>query len=46
MEENERSTTSPPEAIYEATTPPGQGELDEEALAKSRDRLELAAGAH
>ncbi len=46
MEENNSSTTTPPDAIHEATTPPGQGVVDEEAVRKSRAALELAAGAH
>ena len=39
------STTSPPGGrTHEATTPPGQGDLDEDAAAKSRDGLERAGG--
>ena len=44
MDEQQKTTTSPPDKIYEATTPPGQGELDQEAFDKARERLEFAAG--
>lgn len=42
----ERPTiTSPPGGkTHEATSPPGQGDLDEEAVEKSREALERAAG--
>ena len=41
------STTSPPGGkTHEATTPPGQGDLDEEAADKSREGLEQAGGGH
>ena len=37
--------TSPPGGkTHEATTPPGRGDLDEDAAAKSREGLERAAG--
>ena len=43
--EERPSITSPPGGkTHEATTPPGQGELDEEATDKSREGLERAAG--
>ncbi len=47
-EESERgSITSPPGGkTHEATTPPGQGELDEDAADKSRENLDRAAGGH
>ena len=39
--------TSPPaEARNQATAPPGNGELDEPALAQGLDRLEQAGGGH
>jgi hypothetical protein len=42
MDEREKrdksSITSPPDKTHEATTPPGQGELDQEALEKGRER--------
>jgi len=41
----EPSITSPPGGkTHEATTPPGQGELDEEAAEKAREALDRAAG--
>jgi len=43
--EERPSITSPPGGkTHEATTPPGQGDLDEEAAGKSREGLERAAG--
>ena len=44
MDEQKKTTTSPPEKIHEATKPAGQGELDKEAFEKARERLEFAAG--
>ena len=44
MEEKPKDTTSPPDAIHEATRPPGQGELDQEALDKGRERLAQLLG--
>jgi hypothetical protein len=46
--ESERpSITSPPGGkTHEATTPPGQGDLDEDAAEKSRENLERAGGGH
>jgi hypothetical protein len=41
------STTSPLGGkTHEATKPPGQGDVDEDALQKSRDGLEQAGGGH
>ena len=41
------SITSPPGGkTHEAPTPPGQGELDEEAAGKSREGLDRAGGGH
>lgn len=46
-DERAKETTSPPGGkTHEATTPPGQGELDEEALDEARERLEQAGGGH
>ena len=43
--EERPSITSPPGGkTHEATTPPGQGDLDEEAADKSREGLERATG--
>ena len=41
------STTSPPEGkTHEATTPPGQGDRDEDAIRKGEEGLEQAGGGH
>jgi len=46
-ENEEKSSTSPPDGkTHEATTPPGQGDRDEEAVEKSEDGLEQAGGGH
>ncbi len=45
--EERPSITSPPGGkTHEATTPPGQGDLDQEAVDKSREGLERASGGH
>jgi hypothetical protein len=39
--------TSPPGGkTHEATTPPGQGDLDDDAAEKSREGLDRAGGGH
>ena len=41
------SSTSPPDGkTHEATTPPGQGDLDEDATRKAEDKLDQAGGGH
>lgn len=46
-DEQRPSVTSPPGGkTHEATTPPGQGDLDEEAAEKSREGLDRAGGGH
>lgn len=41
------SSTSPPDGRTDkATKPPGQGELDEEAVEKGWEALDRAAGGH
>ena len=41
------STTSPPGGkTHEATTPPGQGDLDERASQEAADKLDQAGGGH
>jgi hypothetical protein len=41
------STTSPPDGkTHEATTPPGQGTRDEDAIRISEDKLDQAGGGH
>ena len=43
--EETKDITSPPGGkTYEATTPPGQGDIDEEALEKGKERLDQAEG--
>ena len=44
--EQERDTTSPEDPTHEATTPPGNGETDEEAVEQSEDKLDQAGGGH
>lgn len=41
------SSTSPPGGkAHEATTPPGQGTRDEDAIRAGEDKLEQAGGGH
>ena len=41
------ATTSPaPEAENQATVPPGNGDLDEDAMARGRETLQQAGGGH
>ena len=42
----ERDITSPPDETHEATTPPGQGDLDEEAVKEAEEGLGQAGGGH
>lgn len=44
--EEERDITSPPEETHEATTPPGSGDEDEEAVERGEDQLDQAGGGH
>ena len=45
--EEPKNITSPPGGkTHEATTPPGQGERDEEAVRKGEDQLDQAGGGH
>lgn len=41
-----RGTSPPPEAQNQATVPPGNGPLNESALASGLDRLEQAGAGH
>lgn len=42
-----RDATRPPEGkTHEASTPPGRGDLDQDALRRGEDRLEQAGGGH
>jgi hypothetical protein len=46
-EREEKNITSPPDGkTHEATTPPGQGDVDEEAVEKGEDGLDRAGGGH
>ena len=40
----EKGITSPPDPTHEATTPPGNGEVDQEAVKKSEEQLEQPGG--
>lgn len=41
------SSTSPPGGkTHEATTPPGQGDRDDDAVRESEDKLDQAGGGH
>ena len=41
------SSTSPPDGkTHEATTPPGQGDRDEDTTRESEDKLDQAGGGH
>jgi len=46
QQEQERDTTTPQDPTHEATTPPGNGEADEEAVEKGEDKLDQAGGGH
>lgn len=45
-EERQDDITSPDEPTHEATTPPGNGEADEEATENSEEKLDQAGGGH
>ena len=40
------TTTSPPDPTHEATTPPGNADVDQDALDKGRENLDQAGGGH
>jgi len=42
----DRPTTTPPDPTHEATTPPGNPDVDQEALDEGRDKLDQAGGGH
>jgi hypothetical protein len=44
--EEERDITSPEDPTHEATTPPGNGEPDEDATEEAEDKLDQAGGGH
>lgn len=45
-QEQQEPATSPPEGTEDATTPPGSGEVDDEAVERGKDQLDQAGGAH
>ena len=46
-EREDKDVTAPPSGnTHEATTPPGQGERDEEAIRKGEEKLDQAGGGH
>ena len=46
-QESHRDATAPPGGkTHEATTPPGKGDVDEEAVRKGEERIEQAGGGH
>lgn len=44
MEEKPKDTTAPKVPTHKMTKPPGQGELDKDALEKGRERLAQLLG--
>jgi hypothetical protein len=45
-EDEKQDITSPDEDTHEATSPPGNPEVDEEAVQEGEDKLEQAGGGH
>lgn len=43
---DERPTTSPPDPTHEATTPPGNPDVDQDAVDKGRENLDQVEGGH
>lgn len=41
-----RPTTSPPDPTHEATRPPGNPDVDQEAVDKGEEKLKQAGGGH
>ena len=47
IEDGAPADTSPPEGkTHEATTPPGQGDRDDDLVKESEDKLDQAGGGH
>ena len=44
--EEKKDITSPEDPTHEATTPPGNGAADEDAVEQSEDKLDQAGGGH
>ena len=38
--------TTPPEPTHDATTPPGNGEAEDDAVRRAEDKLDQAGGGH
>jgi hypothetical protein len=45
-ERDDTDITGPEEPTHEATTPPGNGVPDEEAVEEGKEKLDEAAGGH
>ena len=45
-EEERDAGTTPEDPPHEATTPPGTGETDEDAVKEAEDKLDQAGGGH
>ena len=45
-QEKDRDITSPEDPTHEATTPPGNGDADEEAVEQGEEKLDQAGGGH
>ena len=45
-QKRKKDITSPEDPTHEATTPPGNGEADEEAVEQGEDKLDQAGGGH
>ena len=44
--DDEKDITSPDDPTHEATTPPGNGEADEDATEEAKEKLDEAGGGH
>ena len=44
--EEEKDITSPDDPTHEATTPPGNGQPDEDATEQAKEKLDEAGGGH
>ncbi len=42
----DKGITSPPDPTHEATTPPGNGDLDQDAKDTAEEKLEQPGGGH
>lgn len=46
MADDDKGITSPDTDTKDATTPPGNGETDQQAVEQGKDKLEQAGGGH